>query len=338
MSNMFKCVIAAGAGDGADLIVECSAQFAGSIITCTDGADNTFSETCPSSSPYEVTFKSIPIGTYTISGVFSGQTFSTVKTILNFTANLSVIPDGSTVTPINDIQTWLQCGNIWDKSYSTISQVLADTTTLLALINDNNAVDYLVRSTTWASSVCADSTAMTYIGLNDYCADTLLGDSTWLNAICNSTYFESVLNVKVPTMTSDTTPYGEVICGTVQSNYHAYSAFDMNTSTFWCSNAGSAKELWWVGYSFPRAICVKRFAIRDGALGSRIRTWKIQASNDKSTWTDLTDVMSFTGGETAISYYDLNNDTTYLHYRVLILTATNNPALSLLQFYGRSQS
>ena len=63
------------------------------------------------------------------------------------------IPDGRTVTPTDDIQIWLNCANIWDKTYTTLAEVLADTTTLLALINSPNAVDYMVRSTTWAVSV-----------------------------------------------------------------------------------------------------------------------------------------------------------------------------------------
>ena len=95
-------------------------------------------------------------------------------------------PDGATVTPTDDVQTWLHCANIWNKSYTTISEVVADTTTLNTLISDNNASDYLARSTTWASDICNNESAMTYIGLNDYCANKLLADSTWLEAICNA--------------------------------------------------------------------------------------------------------------------------------------------------------
>lgn len=65
----------------------------------------------------------------------------------------SNIPDGRTVLPTDDIQIWLHCANIWNKTYTTLAEVLADTTTLLALINSPNAVDYMVRSTTWAVSV-----------------------------------------------------------------------------------------------------------------------------------------------------------------------------------------
>jgi hypothetical protein len=62
------------------------------------------------------------------------------------------IPDGRTITPTDDIQIWLHCANIWNKAYTTLAEVLADTTTLAKLIASNNAIDYLVRSTTWAGT------------------------------------------------------------------------------------------------------------------------------------------------------------------------------------------
>ena len=153
------------------------------------------------------------------------------------------IPDGATFTPTDDVQTWLHCANIWDKSYTTISEVVADTTTLNTLIANENANDYLVRSTTWASDVCSNESAMTYIGLNDYCADKLLADSTWLNAISNSAYFEKVLNALVLPMTSNTTPsgYEASSSGNFDTKTLPYMAFDGITggSSEWGASDGS---------------------------------------------------------------------------------------------------
>ena len=150
-------------------------------------------------------------------------------------------PDGATVTPTDDVQTWLHCADIWDKSYTTISEVIADTTTLNTLIANENANDYLVRSTTFATDVCNNESAMTYIGLNDYCTNKLLADSTWSEAICNSTYFEKVLKALILPMTSNTGSDGsEASASSVFNNddgqYSAYKAFDNNDSTFWLSN------------------------------------------------------------------------------------------------------
>ena len=164
------------------------------------------------------------------------------------------IPDGSTVTPTDDIQTLLNCANIWDKSYTTLTELLADTTSLNTVITSNNAIDYLVRSTTWATDMCADSTAMSYIGLNNYASNTLLGDATWKSAICQSTYMESVLNVKVPTMTGYTTPSGEASASGTYSTDYAWKAFDgvNSPNNRWsCDNSSGAK---WLQYQFANGI------------------------------------------------------------------------------------
>ncbi len=316
----FRCGVAPGhGGDGADLIVTCSQNFAGKTITCTDG-NKTYTQQCPSSSPYEVTFESIPTGTWTISGVISGQTFSTTITITDFTALLADIPDGSTVTPTDDIQIWLHCANIWDKTYTTINQVLSDTTTLLALISSNNAVDYMARSTSWASSVCANSTAMTYIGANDYCANKLLANSTWRNAICNSTYFESVLNVKVPTMTSNTTPSGVASASSYYSaGYEPYRAFNGNDNSYgWASSTGGSSE--WLQYQFasagmiPRKIRFFHYGIQTAQINL---VWKVQGSNNGSTWTDIQTGLNVISSNVAYTYNLTNGNTKYKYYRFI---------------------
>ena len=264
----FECIIGSGGGgtQGIPLIVTCSAQFAGSTITATKSGAATQTATCPSSSPYTVEFELPEDGTWTVSGVASGQTFSEVVTITPYTATLNAIPEGATVTPTNVIQTWLNCANIWDKTYTTINQVLSDTTTLLALISSTNAVDYMVRSTTWASSVCANSTAMTYIGNNNYCANKLLANSTWRTAICNSTYFERVLNVKVPSMTSNTTPSGTVTSNKTPSYSDLYNAFDGGAgSTPTQFNSGDNVNL---DYTFPNNVKIYKIGYHSTTLSA----------------------------------------------------------------------
>lgn len=330
-----KCSYGAGGGDGADLIVTCSSSFAGQVITCTDGSSYTKTQTCPSSSPYEVIFESIPPGTYTISGVVSGQTFSTTKTILDFEAELNDIPDGSTVTPTDDIQIWLNCGNIWDKAYTTISQVLADSTTLSALIADSNAVDYMVRSTTWATDVCADQLAMNYIGLDDNCAITLLNNSTWCNAICNSAYFESVLNAKVPTMTSNTTPSGEAFASLNDGS--AYQAFDNNTSTGW-STGSNQKKRERVGYKFPDNVIVKKAkVICRTDLSSN---FYYQCSEDGNTWIDITDVEAHSASGNYWTTNIINNNNACQYYAIYYTQNASDRVGRIieLQFYGRASS
>lgn len=56
------------------------------------------------------------------------------------------VPDGKTVTPINDVTIWQQCAGIANPTYTTLVEILADTGILQTLMASNNAVDYLVRS------------------------------------------------------------------------------------------------------------------------------------------------------------------------------------------------
>ena len=257
----------------------------------------------------------------------------------------SPTPDGSTVTPTDDIHTWLLCAGIRDKNYTTISQVLADSTTLLALISSNNAVDYMARSTTWASSVCSNSTAMTDIGANNYCADTLLADSTWRTAICNSTYFESVLNVKVPTMTSDNTPSGYTAIAKdspayPEDTYALFHAFDGNTTTIdnFANPEPSGK---WLGIVFPNPVKIYKATALQGTLGQTqayTMNIKVQYSDDGTTWSDATPSFDTISGDYKNQVISTDGNA-HSHWR-LYLNSTSHSGntafgFSVIQFYGR---
>ena len=264
----------------------------------------------------------------------------------NYPVELSDTPNGATVTPTDDVQTWLHCANVWNKSYTTISEVVADTTTLNTLIANENANDYLVRSTTFATDICSNESAMTYIDLNDYCANKLLADSMWREAICNSTYFKKVLNVKVPTMTSDTTPSG-VASGDSHtlSSYPAYKAFNgTNTDYLDCwytQNSTSG----WLQYQFSSAVAIAKIWMKNraGTVGSYSpQTFKLQGSNNGTSWADLGSYVNNNddaGAET--SYIVDSYGTKYTYYRLNIslfhtFSGYNNGAIGQLQLYGRA--
>lgn len=243
-------------------------------------------------------------------------------------------PNGKTVEPTDDIQIWLKCAGL-NKPYTTLSQVLADSTCLNALISDSNAVDYLVRSTTWASDICGDSSAMSYIGLNNYASNTLLADSTWCSAICNSTYFESVLNVKVPVMTSNNTPSGECIGSGVNPSYPAWKAFDKDISTF--SVTSSITD--YLGYMFeiPQRVCRLRLTNRGGGFSTWASTIKVQGTNDRISFTDVSPILNNTEVSGATTNFTFANSTPYKGYVVKGITSSASAYFNAaeLQFYGR---
>jgi hypothetical protein len=88
MGNMFKCVLASGTGNGIPLIVTCASAFAGLTITCTDGT-TTLTDTCPSASPYEITFELPNVGSWEVSGTISGETFRESILIQDFDIELN---------------------------------------------------------------------------------------------------------------------------------------------------------------------------------------------------------------------------------------------------------
>lgn len=251
-----------------------------------------------------------------------------------------VIPDGETVTPTDDIQTWLKCGGMFGKPYTTVEDVLEDTNVLSYLISDKNAVDYMVRSTLWADDICTDQTAMSYIGLNNYCANTLLSDETWCEAICDSEYFESVLNVKVPVMTSDTEPSGIASCSSTiyQDSYMAYKAFDgtnSDPSDCWHSKNNVGE---WIQYQFINSVCTKRVYIMDrngGVTGNEI-ILVLKGSDDGITFKDIAS-FSYKSSSNAEHIYDVvDNNSYYSVYRISSGSASGEHLMfGKLQFYGR---
>jgi hypothetical protein len=290
-------------------------------------------------------------GEWVISSTYSGVPYQTSATITSLatpvSASLQQLPDGKTVTPTDDIQKWLNCAGIFDKtSYTTLADVLSDSTTLLALMSNNNAVDYLVRSTTWASGVTANSTAMTDIGANNYCANTLLDDATWCDAICNSTYFESVLNVKVPTMTSDTTPSGNCIANSYRSDRQPYKAFDGSNTTIYTSSDGELIGSFYLAYKFPSAVKVRKVRIyADSYSASSYFDNAVYGGNSLSNLTKLSSDMRNQAASGSPKWLEDSfvNINAYTYYAIKITgsneTTSNGSnwynGIYTLQFYGR---
>lgn len=261
------------------------------------------------------------------------------------TVKFEDMPNGATATPTDDVQTWLHCANIWDKSYTTVSEVIVDTTTLNTLIANENANNYLVRSTSFATDLCSNETAMTYIGLNDYCANKLLADSTWLEAICNSNYFEKVFNVKVPTMISNTAPSGEVTCGSEwSSDYAGLNVFNASQDDNWLCADNVISDNAWVGYRFTKNVCVKKVYVKN-CTTELYKTNKFIVYGSKTEEWNGIKLGEFNidvaGQEITVN---LDNNNKYLYYRIYInpLNSTIDNkvrcGLNTVQFYGREEA
>lgn len=295
---------------GAKIVLTFDDDFKGQTITLAKG-QTTITKTAPLNSNTMNLYVN-ETGLWTISSTISGDTYETEVNVTtfgtSFDAELSSvppIPEGATVTPTDDIQTWLACANIWDKSYTTLAEVLADRTTFETLIADSNACDYMARSTTWASS-----------------------------------------DGEIPVMTSDTTPNDKGVCiGTTESDPPAtswYKAFDNNVST--SASVNALNGIYYIGYKFETPVVINMFeymAVNGGGSYLLAFTYKIEGSNDESTWTSLYEG-SFTQAEhqaTQTTPYiaTFNNTIAYKCYR---LSSTNSNynyqsrfVVGTLQFY-----
>lgn len=145
---------------------------------------------------------------------------------------------------------------------------------------------------------------------------------------------EWVCEGQVPVMTSNTAPYGECIADSEYSGQNAWKAFDNDDTSYWASS-NSANG--WCGYHFIDPVIVKRVMFYPmGVTGTlRVKNYKIQGSNDGTTWTDLTDTL-VADNKQKKQYVNIDNDTPYSYYRMFIIDSYGQDTLRLgsLQFYA----
>lgn len=250
-------------------------------------------------------------------------------------------------------------GSIWEDASDEVSisggtetVIMTDSSTHLYwrmyIISQDKSSSYVgitVALDFCSTAITDNATAMNYIGASEYASSTLLANSDWCSAICNSTYFESVLTTKVPQMTSNTTPSGEVISSVSSSS--SYYAFDRNNdnSTGQTSDNTTA---YYIGYMFAEPITVNKATITEfyfsrAAAGGITCSGKIviQGSSDNSTWIDLSEPYTFnSGGTSSITYSAttvFNNESKYQYYRLYVYDRSGavRALIRELQFYGR---
>ena len=259
-------------------------DFRSQSFTISDGTTTSTSQTFPSTGNTIDIF--VPnTGTWKVASSAGGESYESRGAIvtdldLSYTDEIVVIPNGQTVLPVNDIQTWLACANIKDKtSYTTLADVLNDEVTLVKLMSDSNAVDYLKRSTEWIS-VNRD-------GL-------------------------------VPAMTSNTQPEG-VAFANIAIAANAYKAFDPTQTSYINPTSGtlmngyqftSAKNVKRAVYNLWR----------QSGNTEVTYTIKLQGSNDGTNYTDLGTNVVHVGTISGLYECVIdapNNSSNYLYYRVI---------------------
>lgn len=195
----------------------------------------------------------------------------------------------------------------------------------------------------YQTGITTSQDAMSLIGKYDYCSNALLSNSTWAEAICNSEYFEEVLNVKVPKMTSATEPSGEVTSSgydsTNRPSWLPYKVFNEDITEGWWSSKPSNV---YISYQSVRPICVRKISVQsvpdDNVI--RLKNFKLQGSNDGSKWTDI--YAGVYENNDNVQKFSFANDNFYSYHRLYCIdnyaTTGYYIVIKNLQFYGRASA
>lgn len=327
-------------------LVNCQleSEFNNTLITISNGTE-THSRTSDASGV--IIFATANAGKFTISANYDGKPYSTSATMIldsTATAHLQTIPDGKTETP-DVVNTWLHCAGVTDKDGMSLSQVASDGTLMNTLVQDSNANDYLVRSTSFATTLCASENAMTYLGMYDECANKLLDNDDWLTAICNSSNTEKILKDVVPTMLNNSSPKGNTFGSSKFSGTDYFYPFDASEDTIWKSSTDKAPQ--YIGYTFENPTNLKVLFVKAAINYGKVPLMKceLRASNDNFVSYDvikLRDSSSEFDSPTLsemTKFYYFKTDKQYQSFEVYINSISNPaesyPAFGRLQFYGR---
>ena len=272
----FRCTTG-GSGKGNTLVVTCADDLAGATITCTNGT-KTYRKTCPSTSPYEVTFYGLEAGTWTVSATVSGNTYTTTVVITDYEAELGGF----------SWRVWVDLSkNYTSSDFTDLDELLDTELAVRELMSIHACVDYLAGIATESADVetiIGNDLAAKWINNRDYALDTLYANEIiagYMDEADKYFYGEWALMPQVPTMTSNTAPYGTASASSVYtSDYAAWKAFDGNDSSFWHSTASTsstAEE--WIEYDFTSPVHIEQAYVK----------------NDKSRPYNTVDILGYDG-------------------------------------------
>lgn len=291
--------------DFAEVTLTYDDDFRSQSGTISDGT-TTANYTFPASDN-ETTIYIPSTGTWNVYCTVSGEQYKSSDIVVtslsdSYTSDIHVRPDGKTVTPTDDIQTWLECAGIKGKSYTTLDEVLADHETLQKLISDENAVDYMVRSKTWIKQ-------------------------------------EALVPVMTSNTTPEGNVYAY---GTHSSTYPAYQAFDSNLASGWAGPDDGDTTAWiCYKFTAPKIVRKARITYGTANDSRKFNAFSIQGSNNTTngqdgTWTDLTPTnLSTRLLSSGYDEFEVDcNGVEYQAYRVYVTSKTGIATVYGLQFYS----
>ena len=295
--------------------------------------------------------------TYKFSVTYGGQTMEVSLAVTQETTYTVSISAGF------NWRSWVTASGLDPTDYTDLDELLSNSLAVRRLFTKHASVDYLCsqsRVNDDLSTIINNDICAKWINLRDYALDNMYANAAIKTAMDTADkygYGEWVIvddtttpptwgpKGAVPKMTSNTAPYGEVIGSSNTSGIEKYLAFDKSNNTHWSAANGTYSGAY-IGYKSTNPIKVKKVSFTKRQLTGYNGncTAKIQASNDGTTWVDLTDILSFcqisaNAGDT-IEWDVTQNEGYYLQHRLYYLSQAVSeslyPCCCELQFYGRS--
>ena len=142
----------------------------------------------------------------------------------------------------------------------------------------------------------------------------------------------------IPTMTSNTSPSGKASADSEYASYYlAWKAMDDSNNTNATCWASAPEKTFphWLQYQFSSGKIVTSYSItsrNDDTYPLSPKAWKLQGSNNGTSWTDLDaqSGQSFTHDEKKT--YSFSNAISYSYYRLSITAGTHDTVVAVGEF------
>ena len=162
------------------------------------------------------------------------------------------------------------------------------------------------------------------------------GDGITTFAVPDKQIDASVLKLN-PTMTSNTTPEGQVIYNNLYQDFRPYMAFgDSNNPSEKDCYVAHAKPSY-LGYKFVNPTVITAYSLQprgyldNNTISGAPSDWQLQASNDMTNWITLDTQSGITWTSTSdVQVFYLNNTTAYQAYRIYATNSANTDSFIII--------
>ncbi len=162
------------------------------------------------------------------------------------------------------------------------------------------------------------------------------GDGTTTFAVPGKPINASVLKLN-PTMTSNTTPEGQVIYNNLYEDFKPYMVFgDSNSPSEKDCYVAHAKPSY-LGYKFANPTIITAYSLQPrghldkNTISGTPSDWELQASNDMTNWVTLDTQSGITWTSTSdVQVFYFNNTTAYQAYRIYATNSANTDSFIII--------